>query len=265
MLDFMIIGAMKSATTSLYNILSQHPDIYFPVDKEPDILLAKNPIKIYEKMYADSGGMIKGEASTAYSKYPDYSKVPEKANLIHGGRLKIIYMIRDPYDRAISQLKHEYKNGLVSQQDIDRGEVPPRYINYSKYKTQVERWERFFSPENILIVRFDDFISDEHACVSRVLSFLGKKNFDYDGHFFTNSSEQKIVVHGWVRKYVVKNPVYKWWLKKYFSPALKERAKKLFSNGRKVQALKITDEFKESLRNELKRAGAYDEYNALSL
>ena len=87
--NFLIIGAQKSGTTSLYMDLSTSADIYFPIDKEPGHLACEN---IYEKdvvnsyynLFKSGNNKLCGEASTVYTKRPFYDGVAERAEFILG-------------------------------------------------------------------------------------------------------------------------------------------------------------------------------------
>jgi hypothetical protein len=98
---FIVIGAMKAGTTSLYHYLREHPQIFMPKAKELDFFAVETTwrrgIDWYAEQFAGAGGdeIARGEASTAYSKYPHYPNVPERiARAIPGCQL--IYVVRLP-------------------------------------------------------------------------------------------------------------------------------------------------------------------------
>ena len=106
--DFLIVGAMKAGTTTLYHDLSEHPDIFLPVLKEPEVLTTLERLDEMRAYYARlfrpaRPGQLKGEASTAYTKRPNNEGVAEKARALCGDGLKIIYIRRDPVERIRSQ------------------------------------------------------------------------------------------------------------------------------------------------------------------
>src|SRR5204863_2222453 len=81
--NFLIIGAQKSGTTSLYRYLQMHPDVFMPRNKEPDFFVAERnwPMGLdwYEAHFAAARDAIAiGEASTTYTMYPHYAGVPER-------------------------------------------------------------------------------------------------------------------------------------------------------------------------------------------
>ena len=104
--DFLIVGAMKSGTTTLYRDLILHPDVFMPEDKEPETLAnSSDPDQIrreYRTLFPRlAEGLVKGEASTAYTKRPDFEGVAERAREVLGPGLKVVYMRRDPVERLV--------------------------------------------------------------------------------------------------------------------------------------------------------------------
>jgi hypothetical protein len=76
--DFMIIGAQKSGTTTFSKILSSHPNVCFSREKEPHFF-SKSPnwqkfIEVYKALYQPKDKQICGEASTTYTCYPEFNK-----------------------------------------------------------------------------------------------------------------------------------------------------------------------------------------------
>jgi hypothetical protein len=175
---FLIIGAMRAGTTTLYRDLRGHPSIFLPEDKEPNVLREAMPIETYRSRYhrlfhGAKPDQICGEASTTYTKLPDFPGVPPRARLSAGSDLKIIYLVRNPIHRIISQ--HHYETGM--RQVNDRLEVAvrshPRYINYSRYAMQILPWIEEFGPANVMVIPFEHYISSRETTIRRLCSFLG--------------------------------------------------------------------------------------------
>lgn len=177
--DFLVIGAMKAATTSLYEDLKRHPGIFLPLDKEPedlasDEVLTPRGLQGYARLFRDARpGQLVGEASTAYSKRPDVEGVAERARALMGERLKIIYMVRDPIERMVSHYRHDWLEGAVVGAIGETLLREPRYVNYSRYHYQLEPWILAFGWDQILVVRFEDYTRDRVTALSRILHFLG--------------------------------------------------------------------------------------------
>ena len=92
--SFLVIGAMKAGTTTLFQDLKDHPNIFMPSDKElhdlntEDVLTEKG-VAAYEKFFKDSSTEQRcGEASTGYTKLPDIEGVPSRAHALLGGDTK---------------------------------------------------------------------------------------------------------------------------------------------------------------------------------
>ena len=90
--DFLIVGAMKAGTTTLYRDLSGHPGIYLPEEKEPETLVRFGNdeaaiLRDYKSLLGRSPkGALTGEASTVYTKRPLHEGVAERAWRICGPR-----------------------------------------------------------------------------------------------------------------------------------------------------------------------------------
>ncbi|KKL13310.1 hypothetical protein LCGC14_2527030, partial [marine sediment metagenome] len=114
------------------------------------------------------------EASTQYTFYPHV----ENKNLVddlydYNPDLKFIYLVRSPIDRIISSYIHGYQRGFIKK-DINEELINnPFFIDISKYAAQISPYIQTFDRENILIIDFDDFISDQHEIVSDICKFLG--------------------------------------------------------------------------------------------
>ena len=177
--DFLIIGAMKSGTTSLYNDLRGNPRIFLPEDKEPhcltdDAVLGEEGRSAYARFFASAtSDQVCGEASTGYTKRPDIEGVADRALAVLGPDTKIIYVVRDPVERAISHHYHAFTWGEVHG-DADRAlRERPDFINYSRYFFQLEPWVRCFGKDNVLVIVFEEYIRDRRGTIERTSRFLG--------------------------------------------------------------------------------------------
>lgn len=214
--DFLIIGAMKAGTTTLYRDLAGHPGLFLPEEKEPECLVrhgndAQAVTRDYKSLFAGAGsGRLKGEASTAYAKRPDHEGVAEMARRVCGPLLKVIYITRDPIERIISQYRHEFGLGEVSE-DIDTAVLKyPRYVNYSRYDWQLEPWLRIFGTGQVMVVSFETYIANRLETARQVCTFLGVNPAslpDLDVERAFNANEGKLVPRGFW-KGVVKSRFY---------------------------------------------------------
>jgi hypothetical protein len=205
--DYLIIGAQRAGTTSLYLYLTQHPCVapvvigkgvhYFDVDfaKGPGWYRGHFPVaarRLLSKVGRDMP-LITGEGSPYYLFHP---LVPERvAALLPEARL--IALLRDPIDRAYSHYQHFVRRGIESlptfeqaleaeperlEGEVDRLHRDPHYRAYNHqhfsytargmYVDQLERWASFFPRDRILILQSELFFADPAGGYARVLDFL---------------------------------------------------------------------------------------------
>lgn len=177
--DFLIIGAMKAGTTTLYRDMLLNPAIFMPKTKEPknlcdDAILTDAGQSAYAKLFKGARAHQRcGEASTDYSKLPDRPGVPKRAKQVLGPDARIIYLVREPVARIISHHYHSYVTGKMGS-DINR-EVheQPRLLDYSRYAMQAQPWIETFGSENILITVFEEFVANRRKAVDLICRFLG--------------------------------------------------------------------------------------------
>ncbi|HEX9660552.1 MAG TPA: sulfotransferase [Rhodothermales bacterium] len=117
--DFLVVGAAKSGTTSLYHLLRQHPDVFMSAVKEPGFFALKNrdlqfngpgdmnaigrcsvnSLETYTALFDEAGsGVAAGEASNIYLYSPEAPPAIKAAI----PNVKLIAMLRDPVERAFS-------------------------------------------------------------------------------------------------------------------------------------------------------------------
>lgn len=177
--DFLIVGAMKSGTTSLYFDLLSHPGIFLPDEKEPNSLASDEVTtpagrSEYARLFRGARpDQICGEASTAYTKVPDVTGVPRRAREVCGGELKAIYLVREPVARIVSHHYHEVTAGTM-EPDIDEAvRRRPRLLDYTRYARQIAPWIDTFGRERVKIVVFERYIGDRRGSVGEIARFLG--------------------------------------------------------------------------------------------
>ena len=176
--DFLIIGSMKSGTTSLYADLSRFPELYLPDDKEPQILVKYNlhdDIKAaYSRHFNGSkSNQLCGEASTAYTYSPKYTDIAEKAFNLCGQNLKLIMIMRDPIDRIFSHLRHDIAWKYIDAIDLNNVVLQdPKYVAVSDYSMQLEPWLKIFPISNLLCISFEEYKSDRLRVLKLVADFL---------------------------------------------------------------------------------------------
>ncbi|MDP9233760.1 MAG: sulfotransferase [Actinomycetota bacterium] len=203
--DFLVIGAQKSGTTSLYEYLRSHPQVFMPDIKELDFFTPginwERGFGWYQRLFTEAGdGVIAvGEASTSYTKWPRYSG---SAELIaqHLPQARLIYVIRNPIDRLRSHYVHNVAFGTETASLADAVKRNPDYINFSKYAMQLDQYFVHFGQEQILVITSEALRSQRAATLERVFSFLGVsadwKSDVLEQEFFT--SERRLAYPTWV-------------------------------------------------------------------
>lgn len=203
--NFLIVGATRAGTTSLYHYLSQHPDIFMSEIKEPCFFAFADEHPTFKKgkssFVTDYESYInlfkegkdykcRGEASTPYLYF--YEKainnirkyIPEYENL------KIIIILRNPIERAYSQymlLRKELRENLSFEDAIkvERLRIKENYhfdyfyISRGYYFKAVEAYLKNF--KNVRVYLFEDFKNDPEAIIKDIFKFLGvNENFKCD-------------------------------------------------------------------------------------
>ena len=176
--NFLVLGAMKSGTTSLYHYLRAHPEVFMPELKEVDFFTTElnwgKGWKWYARQFEDAPASARalGEASTSYTKHPRYADVAERiARYLPQARL--IYVVRHPIDRMRSHYQHNLALG-EERLPIDEALLSnPAYIDCSRYAMQLERYLEHFPREQILVFSSEALRHERVETMRKVLEFLG--------------------------------------------------------------------------------------------
>jgi hypothetical protein len=174
---FLVIGAMKSGTTSLHRYLGSHPQIFMSRQKELNFFSDKDNWRRgpswYERHFADVGEDViaVGESSTNYSKHPEFPGVPARiANLLPA--VRFVYVLRHPVERMISHYRHRLARGKEHRQMDDALLQNPIYVDASRYAMQIGRYLEFFPRERVLLLTSRDLQEDRVNTVRRIWRFL---------------------------------------------------------------------------------------------
>ncbi|GFE70505.1 sulfotransferase [Chroococcus sp. FPU101] len=179
--NFIIIGAGKCGTTSLFHYLSQHPNIYMCPKKETFFFLnessrAKNKkwgavenLEEYQELFKDAPkNAIIGEISTTY--YSD----PTSAQSIHSilPDTKIIAILRDPANRAFSDYLMHY-NINKQQQSFESLIYESNYfVKLGFYYSQLVHYFKAFDSKNIKILFYEDLLNNSEEFIKDLFTFL---------------------------------------------------------------------------------------------
>jgi hypothetical protein len=180
--NLIIIGAQKCGTSALHHYLGLHPQIFMSAEKELNFFVeGKNWEKgraWYESMFTGEA-RIYGEASPEYTNYPAFKRVPERMHALVPDA-KLIYMVRHPVERIVSQYMHNRWSGVETRSisEAVRGSdgIPmeaTRYVRRSKYYMQVEQYLQYFPRTHLLILTQEDLFQRREQVLREVFRFLG--------------------------------------------------------------------------------------------
>ena len=279
---FLIAGASKAGTTSLYYLLKQHPDIYLPTLKEPNYFLYherdivfrdadmseirgdkpyQTSLAEYQALFTEAKHLQKGEASTLYM----YDAAAPQAIKEVLKDVKLIFMLRNPVERAYSQFMHLRRDGREPLSDFSEAleaeeeritlNIYPsfRYQAMGRYAEQLERYLEIFAREQILVLLYDDFRKDELKETQRVYEFLElDSSFVPDSSLRLNASgtPRNQSLHTFITR---NNPV-----KRILTPLIPERLRLELATRLNQLNLEKPAPLDPSLRNELKTAFSED-------
>ena len=203
--NLFIVGQPKAGTTALHNFLSQHPDIFMSVVKEPHFFCSdfhQQSDRFYQKRlffkYRDINSYIKlfdkadsfkiaGEASIHYL----YSEVAAREIYEFNPEAKIIIMLREPAAWLYSlhnqflnvqiETERDFVRALKLENDRKQGQhipsrvICPSWLYYServRYCEQIKRFYDFFEPRKVKVIIFEDWRNDNSKLYREILSFL---------------------------------------------------------------------------------------------
>ena len=185
--DFLIIGAAKCGTTSLYNYLIEHPDVAGAAAKELrffDVKFHKG-WDWYLAQFPQRGvAQLAGESSPNYIFDPS---VPARVKAALPNA-KLIVMLRNPVDRAYSQytfrtrrletasftdeMRADLDRWQATGMAVEKVEGSPSYIARGIYVDQLERWLAHFPRNQFHIIRSEDLFEEPAPVFDAVLQFL---------------------------------------------------------------------------------------------
>ena len=192
--EFLGLGTQKGGTTTLHRLLEQHPDVYLPACKEVHFfdLTYDAGEGWYRNHFADAKPhQTCGEITPFYLFHPD---VPGRIYQ-HIPNARLIVLLRDPVERAISQVFHAQRLGFeplpidealaAEQSRLATGDPysfqKHSYLSRSRYLEQLDRYEALFPREQLLILRSEDLFSTPEHIWRQLLSFLELKPMDWPG------------------------------------------------------------------------------------
>ena len=177
--NYLVIGASKCGTSSLCELLGQHPDVFMTDPKEPNFFCYDH---IYEKGWASylelykpaQGQTAIGEGTTQYTQRKVYPNAVSRI-VKHLPDVKLIYIVRHPLERMESlwvqmastrqKVPFDFNKALRSHEG--------KFVDSSNYLRELEVYRQHFPDDRILVVFFEDFKEDPDRVLSRCFEFLG--------------------------------------------------------------------------------------------
>jgi len=174
--NLVVIGGLKCGTTSLHHYLNLHPEIHMSRPKELNFFVAELNWPLEADWYAShfgAGAPVRGESSPHYTNLPRFGGVAERmSSVVPGARL--IYMVRDPIDRALSNFLHNVWGGYETRPIADALADPDSaYVHRSLYAMQLEPYLERFPAERVELVSREELKERRGETMRRVFGFLG--------------------------------------------------------------------------------------------
>jgi hypothetical protein len=171
--DFIIIGAQRSGTSTLYEHITRHPDVHGAFRKEVHYFDRHydRGLSWYRACFPVSG--FTGEASPSYMFIPE---IPERIVALLPN-VKSIAILRNPIDRAYSaynrnvRLRRETRP--FPEAIVGGPTLPFKYLERGLYAEQLERWLKYFKREQLLVLSAEKFFADGPSVLGEVFKFLG--------------------------------------------------------------------------------------------
>ena len=175
LVDFIGIGGMKCATTTLYTTLEVHPNVIVTKHKEANFFnktINDDRIAWYDNQFDRRLG-VRCDITPAYTKRHLF---PDTAENMH--RLvpsaKLIYLVRDPVARAVSHVHHNILRDRVRTKEL--ADIFTKNDNYqlcSAYHYQLEPFLKYYPRESIMVVSFEEFVRNFAGTIERITEFMG--------------------------------------------------------------------------------------------
>jgi len=244
--NFFIVGAMKSGTTSLYQYLSSHPDVYLSPIKEPHYFCEEEEMRAFACDYDELVGfnmqnqmdsVWDGAMHQAYirdwSQYlalfarangqqaigeasPGYLYAPSSPELISKRlpKAKIIIILREPIARAYSHYRMDKEIGRTQVGFWKALTVNGnRYIEMGRYEEQVKRYLANFPADQIKLLWFDDLKSNRDKLLTELADFLGIDPGGFSVEYIQHNQgrvPRSVALNFWIHNLGLKQAIRNW-------------------------------------------------------
>lgn len=187
--NLFVVGAMKSGTTALHELLAVHPQVSMTEPKEPcrfvppDVLKTDWPEMWRMAFWKDESSYLRlfrdkplaryfGESSTDYSKLPRISGVAQ-AIRAYSPDARIIYVMRDPVERTISHYWHMVEHRAETRSLASAVAEEPQYTEVSHYSLQLAPYLQLFGEAQVYAFTSEELRRDGLKAVQALYRWLG--------------------------------------------------------------------------------------------
>jgi hypothetical protein len=255
--DFLIIGAMKCGTSTLAAQLGAQDGLFMTTPKEPnffsDDAVHARGLAWYESLFAEAPpDAVKGEASTHYTKLPTHPRtVARMRAVLHAPRL--VYMVRDPIDRAVSHYIHGWTEGQMGDDPVAAFEDHPELVDYGLYARQLAPFIDAYGLDAICVTSLERLKVDPQGELARVCGHVAPGlspvwREDLGAQNVSAERFRKLPLHG----LLVTNPVATALRRALVPKALRERV-------RQARSMRARPVLPDDLRARLSEAFAPDQ------
>ncbi len=183
-----LVGAMKSGTTHLSELLDDHPAIFMSSPKEPCHFVDGKALRRvwhyrwqqgywrseqeYLRLFANAGGApVIAEASTVYAHAPLCGGVPRRI-LNFNPEARFIYIMRDPIERSISHYWHRVRWWGERRPILAAMRADPQYTDVSHYVRQLQEYLPYVELGRIYVLTYEELLADPVRELSRLYGWL---------------------------------------------------------------------------------------------
>ena len=175
--NLFIVGAMKCGTTTLHNLLGQHPQIHMcERPKEPNYFATEAPtdarLQTYLSLFeGHDDARWRGESSTNYSKLPRVSGVVQRLHQ-REPQARIIYIMRDPVLRAISHYWWQVQWSAEGRPMAEVLRTDPEILDVSNYAMQLQPYVERFGQPQVYTLTLEELQADPALQLQRLFAWL---------------------------------------------------------------------------------------------
>jgi sulfotransferase family protein len=186
--DFLIVGAMKSGSSTLVELLNRHRDLSLP---SGELYFFSEKFDRGIDWYGEQLRRRTVPARLLGEKCVSYGYIPEAASRIAHTlpAAKLVWILRDPVQRTYANYMHNRRNGIETlpfRAALEReaaGRARSRYTAYvarSCYAREIERFQELFPPARIHVLLFEELLARPMERLGGLFDFLGVETDGYE-------------------------------------------------------------------------------------